>query len=332
MMRNRPLSIVIPTIGSHALLDRAIESALECAPSFTREVVVSVNGVETPVTKNSRFRASQQVRWQFSNQQVEEHWISYNTAVHAANGQWVLLLSDDDFLVSTLETELQSFPWDNRGALFATHILIRNSESGESREGKRPPSFLQEHDVLRAHFDNLFHHHLSLFVFSASLFSEVRGYVPNLYPNGLFVDAVFHGWLCSRAQLVLGASKPVLVRQEGPAQSSAVFRIGKEVNDLMMSVVEAFVLDETFAFGVTERFGSIQKFYETLLVQRFGTEWGKLGNPIYAKGPKERVKLLLSFLLQWKVPPKRKLRYLLIRFKVFRFFPRLNHLMLQSLR
>ncbi len=305
-----PLSIVIPTIGSQIFIDRAINSALLAAPSVTNEVLVSVNGRETSVTRRSQFRKHPKVRWQFSNEDVKPHWVSYDSAVNGVRTEWVLLLSDDDYLTPSLEQALKDFPWENSEALFATHILIQNSQSESVREGKKPPELLVGSEVLQAHFEDRFHHHLSLFIFPKKIHSEVGGYVPNLYPNGLFVDTVFHGWLCARAQLVLGASDAVLVRSESPNQSSGVFRIGREVNYLMQSVVNAFEQDELFSRGIVAKYGSSQKFYERLLVKRFGTELGKLRNPIYGRGFAHQLRLLFSFLFFWRVPRARKVRAL----------------------
>lgn len=323
---------MIPTLGAQVLLDRAIDSALNAAPSVIGQVLVSVNGKESQITATSAFRKDDRVRWQFSEIPSKPHWISYNNAVAAVPSGWVLLLSDDDYLLPALGDELKYFPWDNSRALFATHLLFENLVAGTSRESKPPPSRLNAEQVLEAHFDRKFLHNLSLFVFSKEAFLEVGGYVPNLYPSGLFVDTVLHGWLCATADLAIGASQPVLVRSQSAGQSSAVFRIGKEVNHLMQSVVVAFTLNRQFAERVRSRYGSVEKFYQTLLVERFGTEWGKLGNPVYGKGPFVRLKLVLSFLLWWEVPRREKFHRVLSATRLLKFAPSLHRFLLHRLK
>lgn len=312
MMRTtqKPLAIAIPSLGTRSSLDRAIQSALDAAPSFVKEVVVSVNGFETKITSSSKFRQDPRVTWRFSSTATVPHWKSYSRAVENCDSRWVILLSDDDILMPTLTECLSNFPWSNEKALFATHVKIKNAALGEL-EGKKPPEKLAGGDILRAHFDRQFHHHLSLFMFPKSLYREVGGYVPNEYPNGLFVDTVLHAWLCSRSEMLVGASVPVVTRFETDGQSSATFEIGRKVNRLMESVIDAHLRDEYFASRAMEYFGNRRRFFEHELLRRFGTEWTKLGNPAFGASKSLKIKLLYSFLTAWRINPRKKIRFFL---------------------
>ncbi|MEX0383156.1 glycosyltransferase family 2 protein [Spiribacter sp. 1M153] len=301
------LSIVIPSVSYRSYLDEAIESCLSVSEHDV-EIVVCVNNIGYNGFSKSNYFDSPLIKWHCLGQPVQPMWKSLNKAIERSSGRWIFLLSDDDvirpnFLRSQALNEKDDF------FLYATRVDIID-EKGRfvRRSGSPTPSEIHEFDPIELFFKRKFHNHLSLFVFSRVMYDKVGGFRDTGYPNGYFVDTVFHGQVLANCSAVYAEQSSVFLRRESLGQGSAKFYLGSVVNKYMSEVVTAFWDDATFADQCALRYRTKDGYFQELLYQRFFTEWSKLGKSVYGQRKVMRFYLLFSYLVLWAAGPRNKVR------------------------
>lgn len=296
------LSVVIPTVKYSPFLDSAIESALKHSPSGT-QVVVFVNFENDLSFRASRFRLDPRVQWNGGRKRTMPLWDSLNNAAQFATEKWLFFLSDDDEILPGF---LNGFDLSLSGRnLYATRLRVESAVN-PSRLGKIPhEGFLSRARAVDSFFKNEFHHNLSLFVLGRQLFKEVGGFSKG-YPNGYFVDVILHSALLAECESVMVAQEPCVLRRESISQGSAMFYIGRNVNNFLADVSRSMFRNPKFAKECLSRGLNQRKLFEKLLIERFVTEWLKMGNKTYGKSINDRLLLVFNFIVFWDAPFKRK--------------------------
>lgn len=299
------LSVVIPTAKYNEYFDRAVASAIQNCPDDT-EIIVNVNGESVHTHESSNFFSDSRVSWHCTGSKLPMHE-SWNKAVEASKGSWLFLLSDDDLINPGFFDDPEAQIISSR-SLYAVNHNVINVEDEVVGESQFPiEDTLRGGSVFHAFLAGRFRHNLSLFVFPRCLWEEIGGYEDCGYPNGYYVDTVFHGKLLVRAENVYCEHRKVFSRRESSFQASQIFYIGPKVNFYLKTVARRLWTDKKFRERLPKkRFPSLNSYRAQIAFERFMTEWRKSLNPNYDKGRKFRIALLLSFLFFWRVPLRKK--------------------------
>lgn len=317
------LSIVIPTMSPSETLDRAIVSVKQFAPANS-EVVVSVNGFSLAPFRSSRFFLDGSIRWECRKAPPAPLHESLNFAVTKAKNSFIFLLSDDDEMCAGFASGLVKHGL-SPNQLYATSLAVGDPESGKPfRKSGYGLLEMAPREIAHAAYHWRFHHNLSLFIFSRHLFDSTGGFVDSGYPNGYFVDTIYHLKLLARAPSVRCSSAVDVRRNLSSSQGSASFFLGPEVNGLLKHVAAEIWADLPTRSMLSAWISSFEELRRFLVRRRFRTEWSKTGMAIYGGGIRLRTVLLVQFLIHWELPPQQKLvlPFLIFFERLFSFCPR----------
>lgn len=187
-LKNNPLvTIAIPAYKRHWLVE-AITSALgqdyhhieiiivdDCSPQNIEEVVA-------PYLRDSRLKYYRNDR----NLGSESIVLNWNRCLEYANGEYFILLCDDDILqpnfVSSLLFLAEKYPTCN-----VIHARKWNmNEIGEKEEACLWPEYESGDDFLCQSFTKNRHHTISEFLIKTSALQSLGGYV--VFPSGFYSD------------------------------------------------------------------------------------------------------------------------------------------------
>ncbi|QNI83329.1 nucleotide-diphospho-sugar transferase [Synechococcus sp. RS9907] len=273
------LSIVIPTVRYMPSLDEAIRSVFDnVTVDFT--INVSVNNQSLDSFLSSRYIDHCDVNWLCTNAQTVPIWDSFNIAVESAGSEWIYILSDDDLILPGFLKGVDLKKKDS-GYLYATKIIVEDHMC--RRESCSPSQEqLNNNNPLDLFFaKQVFHNHISLFVFNIKMFHDVGGFQRRGYPNGYFVDTVFHSHLLANSTHVEVSDGPVFLRKQTSNQGSAKFYLNRIVNSYIHEVVEGFWSNDKCREYLRFVYGNQRIHRKHLFYQRFGTEISKLNNRVY---------------------------------------------------
>jgi glycosyltransferase involved in cell wall biosynthesis len=289
---NKTLAIVLPTKRYNTYLDDAIQSCLDVNYQ-EKKIYVNINS-KSDSFKKSRFWNNKFVSWRYIDDVTDKMYISFNDAVSNSEGDWIFMMSDDDIIHRNLlnEVDLGS---TNESDLIATRINYINGD-GRFLYNQKPYSkeLFKKDDFLDLFFDQKVINHISTFVFSRNLFNKVGGYTECGYPNGLFMDTIFHAKLLANSQMIYCSTAVNFSRRLSKNQGSYRFYIDQEVNNFIDIIVENMLNDIELKIQISKRFRSVKNFKRKMLIDRFKTELWKLN--MYKKN---QFKFFINFLIFW---------------------------------
>ena len=323
------LSIVIPSIGNSPYLDEAIESALASAQEA--EVIVSMNADTNAAFRPSKYWTDSRVIWKLSGSRLPLHQ-SLNFAASHASCSWLYILSDDDVILPGFFDRPDLFLPDYSCLYAAKHQNIDESGSkGES--GKHPSAQLFRGGVFEQMLGDAYRHNLGLFVFSKAMFDEIGGFEDTGYPNGYFVDVIFHLKLAARALQIWNEQRIVFHRRESSFQGSSKFFIGAEVNQFFRVMQNGIEADETLVAKLRESGFSPSEFFFDLKKKRAKTEIRKMSSGLTVQPWNRKLALFTNVLFRWHMPAAMKVNvvfwvffYLTSRLLPYAVLNRLNFL------
>ena len=291
------ISIIIPTYKFNNYLDKAIQSCLEL-DYIEPNIFVNINS-DSKDFEQSLYWNNDKVKWRYKDIPTNKMYESWNDAIDNSYGEWIFLLSDDDILHNNFckDIDINKFSPDS---IYITRINIIDENSNFMSENKcyLQKEFTKE-EILNSFFQNKIHNHLSLMLFSRKLYEKIGKFSFAGYPNGYYLDTVFHGKAFANCDLVYAAEEIVFSRRESSFQESAKFYFDKEVNDYFNIIVDAYFEDENFKKEALKRYGSRKAFYKKMIQDRFYTEWSKLNKPVYNKSFKKKIEFLYKHMRYW---------------------------------
>lgn len=298
---NKTLSIIIPTARFSKYLDIAIESCLKLKYP-DKNIFVNINS-DSKTFEKSFFWNDKRVKWRYIEKVTEHMYQSFNNAIENSFGDWIFLLSDDDYLLPNFLDDIDINQLDYKD-LYAVRLKIVDSDNKLIRIQKPyKKKYFTKNEWLSLFFKQRIHNHASLFLFSRKMFEYLQGYSQSGYPNGYYMDTILHAKLLANCEKIICSEKINFSRRESLFQESSKFFFSKEVNNFFEIIVDQMFSDAKFKLEVFKRFDSKKKFKEFLIIKRFRTEWAKLNtssveieNKLFLK--KE---LIFSFLMYWQV-------------------------------
>lgn len=227
---------------------------------------------------------------------------SWNFAIDFVSKDWIFLLSDDDVIGRGFLSDID-FDKLTESSLYLTRSMIIDENNIIKGRCLSPPqNFYQKGEIVDLFFNHKIQDHLSLMVFNKNLYKKIKGFNFSGYPNGLFIDTIFHGKAFANCDNVFIANKSVFSRRESSTQQSSKFYSDSRINEFFEVITKAFLKDLEFRKIALYKFKSENKFKLYLIKYRFFVEWGKLHNPIYKKKINDKFNLYLNFLVFWDVP------------------------------
>ncbi len=125
-MNEALVSVVIPTFGRPALVERAIRSALAQTHPI-HEVIVVIDGDDPATISQLKKIDDPRLRWIVHSVQSGAG-PARDTGVDAASGEWVAFLDDDDeWLPTKIERQLAAAPADKRALLMTLFRCLSSS-------------------------------------------------------------------------------------------------------------------------------------------------------------------------------------------------------------
>ncbi|WP_420316811.1 hypothetical protein [Ekhidna sp.] len=296
----KAISIVIPTVNFSHYLDYAIQSAIECGIQDS-EIVVHINNTSESDFENSKFWKSEEVKWcggcYYNIMPMDE---SITTALDHASGPWLFLLSDDDMICDNF-LEGIDLKYLSSNSLYMTHVSIIDEYNKITRTSKSLFSdvkVISRDQGMDWFFNRLLHNHLSLFVFSRTLYDKVGPYRIVGYPNGYYMDTVMHGKFIANCDEIYGSKMQVVLRRESSFQGSSKFYF-KGVNSYFEAIVDNLFSDEEFKNNVILRYRNRKRFKKKMIQDRFKTEWSKLNKSIYNNNISRKIAFLWYYTMSW---------------------------------
>jgi glycosyltransferase involved in cell wall biosynthesis len=298
--KDKTLSIVIPTVNYNDNIDKSIRSCLEHRDSFLFEIIISVNNYSLNDYKESEFYEHKNLRWECSGSATIPMEESVNRALSYARCEWMFILSDDDCITKNFLNNV-SLKKLSPDSLYATRACIIDDHDLVLKEsGKYRHALYTKEDALELFLDRKLHNHLSLLVFNKKLFIQAGKFRNQGYPNGYFIDTVFHGKIIATCQNLLTGEKVDVMRRQSSNQESAKFFIDGNVNKYFDIIVNNFFMSEIFRNYAIKRYKTKDLFYKNMIQQRFYTEMSKLNNKVYNKSKLMKIKLIYYCLFWWK--------------------------------
>lgn len=288
------LTIVIPTVKYSIYLDLAIESVLKLSKEFN--ILVWVNNNDLKDFERSKYYNHNETRWECLESETINMIDSINNAISHVNRGWIFILSDDDlikegFLKNIELNKLNVFD------LYATRINQIDEAGKVISENPEYEKELYSHDeAVDLYFQNKFHNHLSLFVFHKKMFEKVGGFVFCGYPNGYYLDTVFHGKVVANCTKLYCENEVVFSRRISMNQGSSKFYF-ENINNYFNIIIDNFYEDSAFRNEAEKRFTK-EGYRKLLMKRRFYSVWNKINN-LYRAPLKLRVKFIYSYLRDW---------------------------------
>lgn len=272
---NPMLSIVIPTIKYSNMLDETIESALAIkVPSF--EIVVSCNPWNAEFLE-SKYWGNPKVTWK----KIEGGRLtidkSFNQAVTNSNGDWILMLGDDDLISPDLVEGVDLTKLSHR-ILLTYGLQVINLEGETIGGGNCHKANMSQSEAIETFCRWGFWHHLSLFIFSRKLWEEVGGFVPMGFPNGYYEDTVHHAKLINAAtEGVLVNPKQLFTRRVSAKQASAEFYTDPRIIKCGLSKVAAELFGlSVIGLKLQKLHGDVESFLMSLKRERLRIDMYKM--------------------------------------------------------
>jgi hypothetical protein len=291
------IAVVIPTARYNQFLDQAIFSCLNLK-YVTVGVFVNINS-SSKEFQTSAYWSSPSVKWRYKDTPTNNMHESFNDAIDHSTGDWILLLSDDDILHTNFLSGIDVCNF-SRKSIFLTRINIINDKNSKIRENRKYTSDKYSRDqAVELFFNNSIHNHLSLMMFSRSMYKNIGKFKNTGYPNGYYIDTVFHGIALANSDYVYTSPEIMLSRRESAFQQSSKFYYGKEVSQYFDKIIEAYFDDPIFKSEALQRYGTASNFKKQMLRSRFFTEWRKLNNQIYNNSFRVRLDFLMKYVLHW---------------------------------
>lgn len=305
------LSVIIPTTGTTPFLCESMRSAIEHSPPNT-ELVLFINGMTIEeLISQQQGTEIEQLLPEFNVSQSSETlplFASLNQAVAASSGRVVFLLSDDDRIEPGFFWDPKRFLVTSRSLYAVKHWVIDENSQRIGMSKFPTEDLLRGENVFRAYVKDRFRHNLSLFVFPRDLFDEIGGFRSTGYPNGYFVDTVFHAMILARADFVYCDQNLVFSRRESSFQGSARFYVGREASGFLRKISGILWNDSYTGPRLAEQFKEYEEFRQASVLNRFRSEWKKSLRPVFGKSSWFRLLLAFKFLLFWDLPVGLKLR------------------------
>lgn len=298
-MVNQDIAIVIPTVRFSIYLDRAIESCLSLK-YVDVGIFVNINS-SSENFKKSEFWHSPRVHWRYIETPTINVYESLNDAIEHSIGDWIFVLSDDDLIHQNFlkDVDLNRF---SENSLFFTRIDIIDENDVLIRENTKYTSLLYNGDeAMQLFFNNSFHNHLSLMMFSRKMFEKAGKYRYTGYPSNFYTDTIFHGIAIAHSDFVYTSSEIMMSRRESSFQQSAKFFYDKEVNHYFTIIVDHYLSDQEFCKMAMSKYKTRQKYLESIIKARFFTEWHKLNNPQYNIYVSKKMRFLWNYLWHWDI-------------------------------
>lgn len=298
-MKNEILSIVIPTVKYSKYIDKTLKSCIEHNLSDSFEIIVSVNNSSFEEFENCKYFNNKFITWKCLHEETIPMDESINRALEFATCDWVFILSDDD-CISNKFLEGIDLNRLSINSLYATRINIIDEKDQIVSVGKKYGKGVYSADeAMDLFFRKNIHNHISLLVFNKKLLEKTGKFKIQGYPNGYYIDTVFHGKALANCDYLYTADNIVFSRRESSTQGSSKFYFDKEVNDYFNIIVDAYFEDENFKKEALKRYGSREAFYTKMIQDRFYTEWSKLNKPVYNKSLKKKLEFLYKHLRYW---------------------------------
>ena len=293
------VSVVIPTVNYSPYLDIAIESCTKLK-HVRPNVYVNINNECCKAYRNSKFWGDDLVKWRKIKEVTLYQRESINDAIHNSEGKWLFILSDDDVIGENFlggidldkfaDDELYMTITDIIDANGVTKDLSKLTEYSGQKYGKS--------EAMRLFFSGKLHNHLSMLVFSRSMFSVAGPMCFTGYPNGYYLDTIFHGKAFANCSSVTVANVTDFYRRESVFQGSSKFYFDR-VDGYFDIITKEFLNDPSFKNEALRMFGTELEFKRNLLRQRVVIEWSKLNNPIYDVDFRQKIRFLVAQ-LKWK--------------------------------
>jgi len=293
------LSIVIPTVKYTNYLDEAINSCFNIK-DIDLKIFVNINSEKNFFLK-SKFWDDKRVTWNRTSKYFPLMLDSINSAVKNSEGEWLFILSDDDIIKKDFLQNVDRNSFTQK-TLYATRIDIIDSSNNVLRTNNKYKKYKYlPKEMLDIYFNNKLQNHLSLFVFHRALFEKVNGFVQTGYPNGYFIDTVFHGKIIANSNLIYASRKVVFSRRETESQESAKFYYDNNINKYFDLITNNLFEDVEFKSQALERFSTRNDYKSKLLEYRYFTELSKLTNIIFNKSFLKLFNFQITFLRCWNV-------------------------------
>jgi len=264
------------------------------------EIIVSVNNNSFGEFTKSKYFNTELIQWKCLHQEVVSMSDSINSAIKFSTCDWLFILSDDDCINKYFLKDID-LPNMCPYSLYATKINFIDENGRVFRENKGyPRKVYNGEETLDLFFLNKFHNHISLLVFSRKLLDAVGPFEIQGYPNGYYMDVVFHGKAFAACNCVYTSNNTNFSRRESSIQASAKFYFGEEVNDYFEIIVNNLFSNEKFNRAAIKRGFSKKKYYKKLIQERFQSEWSKLNRLAYNTSNYKKLEFLYKYLSYWK--------------------------------
>lgn len=322
-MNNYILSIVIPTVEYSLYFEKTLQSCFNLKLAYEFEIVVSVNNRSYGEFSNSRYFNNAKITWNCIERETIPMADSINEAIKLSTGEWIFILSDDDIILPNFLQNIDLLELSNK-SLYATRINIINEDDDLIRENKSYDSKIYNQDeALELFFQNKIHNHISLLVFHKSLLIQIGGFKLMGYPNGYYIDTVFHGKALANCDFLYTSENIVFSRRESSTQGSSKFYFDKEVNNYFKIIVNDFFNNKNFREKALKKYKRKECFYRRMIQNRFYTEWTKLNKPIYNKSLTKKIIFFYKYLLYWNTGTFFKLYSFvyILRFEILKRLP-----------
>lgn len=313
-MTTKDLTIIVPTLRYSLELDEAIESAIAHL-NKNIQIVISINS-EKESFVNSKFWKNSLVSWIRVDKYKDSIEKSLNFAVNQVKTPWVFILSDDDKLTRNFPSNLDFNKLMADEIIYLErNLLIENNILNVLPKYKK--STFKTKDFINYFFNHSISHSISSFIFSRKLFSKVGGFIHAGYPNGYYVDTIFHGKLIANASNIHCTNSISYLWRVSINQGSSKFYFQPTmVNSYFKTIARLCYKDKKLKKYIDEHFINIENFRIFFQQQRFFTDLSKLSSKAYNVSLSKKIIFIISF-LRWDVSLMFKVKGLFL----FIFFP-----------
>lgn len=307
------LTIIIPTINYTKYLDQAIESCFKIKALPTK-IHININCIIDNRFEKSIYWKHPKVFWRYTEKTFSAQRESINDAIKHAEGDWFFILSDDDYILDGFLENINLSSFSTK-SLYATRINIID-ESNNIIRTNYPYKYntCDSKEAIYLFLKEYFHNHLSLFVFNKNLIDSEEPFVDTGYPNGYYIDNVFHAKLIARCDKIFFAQDVVFSRRELATQGSSKFYFTKSVNNYFKIIVNELKKEDEIKVTIINYFKTIENFEIELKKFRVTIEWSKLHNKQYKTSLFLKIKFIYFLLFLLKVPFQFKICFLTSKF------------------
>lgn len=298
-MNNKHLAIVIPTVRYTEYFDKTLQSCLNLKLEYEIEIIVSVNNCNFERFVESKYFNDKKITWKCIGSETIPMADSINRAIGFSSADWIFILSDDDLILDGFMAGVDLVS-QSKSFLYATRINIIDENGSLIRDNSNYQKKVYGSDeAIELFFEGKIHNHISLLLFHRDLLKKVGDFKLYGYPNGYYIDTVFHGKALANCEHLYTAEQVVFSRRETSTQGSSKFYFDKKVNGYFNIIVDDFFKDDKFKDAALKKFGTKSKFYKFMIQKRFYTEWSKLNKPVYNQSQIKKMNFLINYFLYW---------------------------------